>query len=233
MGLVRDSVELSVDDSGLFIASDEPSGGDMADVIEPALTTLDELPGEDRGLPPSFEFDLSTLSEAEATPSVIEGMPTAAETPPEGLLTSSDMFALENLEDLMPQDHLTLELESPALPTDLASSRLGDPPSTLPPATPEIPEPLTSAGTEPGLPLVEVVSFEDLDDITLPGHLTLELDSSEMASEVSSIILDNLQLENPPGDIQSKMPPHDDQADDGEELLLDLDSLELDDDERA
>ena len=52
-----------------------------------------------------------------------------------------------------------------------------------------------------------------------------------MASEVSSIILDNLQLENPPGDIQSKMPPRDDQADDEEELLLDLDGLELDDDE--
>ena len=99
----------------------------MADVIEPALTTLDEPPGEDRGLPPSFEFDLSTLSEAEATAArYIEGMPTAAETPPEGLLTSSDMFALENLEDPMPQDHLTLELEPPALPTDLASSRLGD-----------------------------------------------------------------------------------------------------------
>jgi hypothetical protein len=29
------------------------------------------------------------------------------------------------------------------------------------------------------------------------------------------------------------MPPRDDQSDDEEELLLDLDSLELDDDERA
>jgi hypothetical protein len=227
----------------------------MADMIEPAFTTLDKPPAEDTGLPPSFEFEFSTLSEAEATlsdlavptldetpltfadeampllPSVIDGMPTAAETPPEGLLTSSDMFALENLEDPMPPEHLTLELESPVLPTDLASSRLAEATPTPLAATPEIPEPLTSAGAEPGLPLVEVVSFEDLDDITLPGHLTLELDSAEIASEVSSIILDNLQLENPPGDIQSKMPPHDDQADDGEELLLDLDNLELDEDE--
>jgi hypothetical protein len=54
-----------------------------------------------------------------------------------------------------------------------------------------------------------------------------------MASEVSSIIPDNLQLENPPGGRQSNMPPRDDQADDEEELLLDLDSLELDDDEPA
>jgi len=52
-----------------------------------------------------------------------------------------------------------------------------------------------------------------------------------MASEVSSIILDNLQLEDSPGDISLKMPPPDDQADDEEELVLDLDSLELDDDE--
>jgi hypothetical protein len=185
--LVRDSIELSVDDAVLSIASDEPS--------------------------------------------VSEWTPTAAETPPEGLLTSSDMFALENLEDPIPPEHLTLELEPPVLPADLASNLLEDAPHTPLPATPEIPELLTSAGTEPGLPVVEAVSFEDLDDIALPGHLTLELDSSEMASEVSSIILDNLQLENPPGDIQSKMPPRDDHADDEEELLLDLDSLELDDDE--
>ena len=187
MSLVRDSIDLSMDDSVLSIASDEPS--------------------------------------------VSEWTPTAAETPPEGLLTSSDMFALENLEDPIPPEHLTLELEPPVLPADLASSLLEDAPHTPLPATPEIPELLTSAGTEPGLPVVEAVSFEDLDDIALPGHLTLELDSSEMASEVSSIILDNLQLENPPGDIQSTMPPRDDQADDEEELLLDLDGLELDDDE--
>jgi len=209
------------------------------------------------GFPPSFEFEISTLSEAEATlsdpavpalddvplafadeaisrpPSVSEWTPTVAETPPEGLLTSSDMFALENLEDLIPPEHLTLELDPPVLPADLASSRLENVPHTPLPATSEIPEPLTSAGPEPALPLVEAVSFEDLDDITLPGHLTLELDNAEMASEVSSIILDNLQPEDSPGDISLEMPPHDDQADDEEELLLDLDSLELDDDEPA
>jgi hypothetical protein len=124
-------------------------------------------------------------------------------------------------------------LDLPVLPADLASSPLADVPHTPLPAIPEIPETLTSAGPESGLPDVEALTFEDLDDIALPGHLTLELDSSEMASEVSSIILDNLQLENPPGDIQSKLSPGDDQADDEEELLLDLDDLELDDDEPA
>jgi hypothetical protein len=54
-----------------------------------------------------------------------------------------------------------------------------------------------------------------------------------MASEVSSIVLDNLQPENPPSDLQSKMPPRDDQVDEEPELLLDLDGLELDDDEPA
>jgi len=256
-GLVRDNVALSMDDPVLSLASDAPSGSDRADIVEPAITTLDTPPAEDMELPPSFEFELSTLSEAEATlPDLVvptldeapltfadEAMPrppsvgartsTAAETPPEGLLTSSDMFALENLEDPIPLEHLTLELEPPVLPADLASSPLEDMPHTPLPTAPEIPQPLTSAGPEPGLPGVEAVSFEDLDDIALPGHLTLELDSSAMASEVSSIILDNLQLENPPGDRQSKLPPRDDQADDEEELLLDLDGLELDDDEPA
>src|SRR5207237_260314 len=152
-------------------------------------------------------FEISTLAEAEATlpdlivPTLDEApltfadeamphpssasawMPPTAETPLEGLLTSSDMFALENLADPIPPEHLTLELEPPALPADLASSLLTDTPHTPLPAPPEMPEPLTRAGTEPGLPLVEAGSFEDLDDIPLPGHLTLELDGSEIASE--------------------------------------------------
>ncbi len=222
-----------------------------------ASPSASEETEEAMGLLPSLEFDLSTLAEAEATlsdlavptldeasftfvdeplprpPLVSEWTPTAAQTPPEGLLTSSDMFALENLEDSITPEYLTLELEPPVLPADLASSRLENAPHTPLPAAPEIPELLTSAGTEPGVPVVEAVSFEDLDDIALPGHLTLELDGSDMALDVSSIILDNLHLENPPGDIQSKMPPRDDQADDEQELLLDLDSLELDDDEPA
>jgi hypothetical protein len=207
--------------------------------------SLEKPAAEDMGLPPSFESEFSTLSEAEATlldgvvptldeasltfadeamprpPSAGAWTSTAAETPPEGLLTSSDMFALENLEDPMPPDHLTLELVPPALPEDAPYTPLPD--------APAIPEPFTSAGTEPG----EAVSCEDLADIPLPGHLTLELDRSAMAAEISSIIPDNLQLENPPGDIQLEMPPHDNQADDGKELLLDLDNCELDDDEPA
>jgi hypothetical protein len=221
------------------------------------MTPFEEPHQEVRGPQASLDFELSTLSDAEATlsdlamptldrppltsadevmphlQSVIEELPAAAETPPEGLLTSSDMFALENLEDPMPPEHLTLEFEPPVRPTDLASNLLAEAEPTRGPATHAIPETLTSAGLEPDLPVVEALTFEDLDDISLPAHLTLELDGSEMASEVSSIILDNLQLDSPPGDTQSPLSAHGDQADDEEEMLLDLDDLELDEDEPA
>jgi len=233
--LVRDSVELSVDDAVLSRASDKPSGSDRADVSEPVITTRDEPHQEATGLLPSLELNLASLADEAQPhpPSVSAWTPTAAETPPEGLLTSSDMFALENLEDPIPPEHLTLELEPPVLPADLASSRLENAPHTPLPVAPEIPEPLPSAGTEPGLPVAEALPFEDLDDIALQGHLTLELDGSETASEVSSITLDNLHLDKLPGATQSNISPRDDQADNEEELLLDLDSLELDDDEPA
>jgi hypothetical protein len=174
-----------------------------------------------------LDGDVPTLNEVSLTfadeaisrlPSFGAWTSSAAETPPEGLLTSSDMFALENLEDPMPTEHLTLELVPPA-PSE------GAPYTPLPDA-PEIPEPCTSAGTEPG----EAVSGADLADIPLPGHLTLELDRPEMAPDISSIMPDKPPLVKPPGEIQPKT-PHDDQADDEQELLLDLDSFELDDDD--
>src|SRR5215831_19398062 len=210
--LVRDSVELSVDDAVLSRASDKFSGSDRADVSEPVITIRDELHQEATGLLPFLELNLASLADEAQPhpPSVSAWTPTAAETPPEGLLTSSDMFALEDLEDPLPPEHLTLELAPPVLPADLASNHLDEAPSTPLPATPEIPETPTSAGPQPGLPRDEALTFEDLDDIALPGHLTLELDSSEMVSEVPSIVPDNLQLENPPDD---------DQADDEEELF--------------
>jgi hypothetical protein len=250
---VEDAFEASEPTLPTIDLRDATTASAQTDAARPSTP---EETAEATGLQSSLDLDLSTLSEAEATlsdlavptldeapftsadaflphlPSVIEELPTAAETPPESLLTSSDMFALENLEDPMPPEHLTLELEPPVLPKDLASNLLAEAAPTLPPATPEIPETLTGAGPEPDLPVVNL-TFEDVDDIALPAHLTLELDGSEMASEVSSIVLDNLQLDNPPNDTQSPFSPRDDQADEEEELLLDLDDLELDDDERA
>jgi hypothetical protein len=208
----------AVDGTVLTPEVHEPSVSDMADVVEPALTTLDEPRLKAMGLLPSFEDEWAPLT---------------AESMPEDMLTSSDMFALEDLEETMLPGHLTLELDASVLPADLASSLLEDATAMSPYDAPQLPETLTSARIDPTLPPADASTFEDLDDITLPGHLTLELDRSEMASEVSSIILDSLHLETPPGDMQSKMSPGEDQANDEAELLLDLDNLAFDDDKPA
>jgi hypothetical protein len=201
-----------IDAAGPSTSAEPEQATDLVRVAEATLL--------DGDAPTLDEASLTFADEAMPRPPSIEAWTSAAaETPLEGLLTSSDMFALENLEDPVPTEHLTLELVPPALPEDAPSTPLPD--------APEMPEPCTSAGTEPG----EDVSGADLAEIPLPGHLTLELDRSEMSPEISSILPDNLQLDNPPGDIQPKMPPHGDQADDEQELLLDLDSFELDDDE--
>ena len=239
---VANSVALSLDDSALAMEADEPSGSDVADVVEPALTTLDAPPPEDMGLLPSFEFDLDTLKfdldmlvEAETTLSD-PAVPTPDEAPLaeltlEDALTSSDLLALEDLEASTPPGHLTLELNVPTLSVDLEASLLEDAARMPPPDDLETTETSPGAGADPGFPAADAVVLEDLDDLAIPGHLTLELDASEMMSDVSPIILDHLQLEDLPDDVKSKMSPPDDQGDDEEELLLDLDDLTFDDDE--
>jgi hypothetical protein len=241
---VANSMELSVDDSALAMDADEASGSDMPEVVEPAFMTLDEPHLEDISLPHFFEFELGTLAEAETTlsdpagttldeapltfadedvprtPPSREAMPTATGLTPDDVLTSSDMFALEDLEASTPPEHVTLELSVPALSAD--------PP---PGDAPETAEASLSTNVDPGLPTPEALPAEDLDDDAFSGHLTLELDSSEITSDISSITLDNPQREDLPGDVKSKMSPPDDQGDDEEELLLDLDDLEFEDDE--
>ena len=138
----------------------------MADVAEPALTTLDEPDLNDMRLLPSFQDEWAPLT--------VESMP-------EDMLTSSDIFPLEDLEETMPQEPLILELDASVL----------------------------------------------------PGHLTLELDRSEMTSEVSSIILDSVPLATPSGAMPAPMPTGEDQAQDEVELVLDLENVELDDDKPA
>ena len=241
---VANSMELSVDDSALAMDADEASGSDMPEVVEPALTTLDASHLEDISLPHFFEFELGMLAEAETMlsdpagttldeapltfadedvprlPPSREAMPTATGLTPDDVLTSSDMFALEDLEASTPPEHVTLELSVPALSAD--------PP---PGDAPETAEASLSTNVDPGLPTPEALPVGDLDDGAFSGHLTLELDSSEITSDVSSITLDNPQREGLPGDVKSKMPPPADQGDDEEELLLDLDDLEFEDDE--
>lgn len=241
---VANSMDFSVDDSALAMDADEASGSDMPEVVEPAFMTLDDPHLEDISLPHFFEFELGTLAEAETTlsdpagttldeapltfadedvprtPPSREAMPTATGLTPDDVLTSSDMFALEDLEASTPPEHVTLELSVPALSAD--------PP---PGDAPETAEASLSTNVAPGLSTPEVLPVGNLDDGAFSGHLTLELDSSEITSDVSSITLDNPQREDLPGDVKSKMSPPDDQGDDEEELLLDLDDLEFEDDE--
>jgi hypothetical protein len=175
---------------------------------DPAGTTLDEAP--------------LTFADEDVprTPPSREAMPIATGLTPDDVLTSSDMFALEDLEASTPPEYVTLELSVPALSDD--------PP---PGDAPETAEASLSTDVDPGLPTLEALPVGDLDDGAFSGHLTLELDSAEITSDVSSITLDNPQRENLPGDVKSKMSPPDDQGDDEEELLLDLDDLECEDDE--
>src|SRR5262249_25775438 len=139
---VANSLAISVDDSALTMDADEASRSDMPEVVEPALTTLDEPHLEDISLPPLFEFELGTREEAEMTLSdpagttldeapltfvdedvshtlpSREAMPTATGLTPDDVLTSSDMFALEDLEASTPPEHVTLELSVPAPSAD-------------------------------------------------------------------------------------------------------------------
>lgn len=140
----------------------------------------------------------------------------------------------ETDEDLADTDHLALELDSSELPADVTAQLRAAQviPAERHAASDEAEEAASpSAGTNPGFPEVEPLTLEDLDDLAFPGHLTLELDISEMRSDESSIIPDNLQREDLPDDVKSQMSPPDDQRDDAEELLLDLDDLTFDDDE--
>ena len=194
----------AVDGAVVTPESQEPSASDLADVGEPALTTLDEPRLQAMGRLPSFEDEWAPL--------MIESIP-------EDMLTSADMFVLEDLPETMLPGHLTLDLDASVLPADLASSLLAE-------ATPGSPS------TTPQLP-ADASTFADLDDITLPGHLTLELDRSDMASEVSSIILDSVQRAPLSGDTPAPRSPDEDHANDEAELLLDLDNLECDGDKPA
>ena len=114
--------------------------------------------------------------------------------------------------------------------------------SVLAADTPAVPE-------EQGLELVDVSSPEEVSlwpvlesapdtsasapETTLPGQLTLELDASEIMAPWSSMTLDDLQLDELPGDMLSPMSPPQNQASDEEALLLDLDDVECDDDAQA
>ena len=93
----------AVDDTMLTPEVREPSASDIADMAEPALTTLDAPRLQDMELLPSFKDEWAPLT--------VESMP-------EDMLTSSDIFTLEDLEETMPPGHLILEPNASVLPED-------------------------------------------------------------------------------------------------------------------
>ena len=135
------------------------------------------------------------------------------------------------LPDIILAEDTAASVAETALP-DLVMPTLDNVPLTLTDKNVS-PTATTSTGPEQGLPPSDALALGDLDKTTLPGHLTLELDASEIMANWSSMTLDDLQLDDPPGDVQSKMSPPQDQAGDEEALLLDLDDVEYDDDALA
>jgi hypothetical protein len=93
----------AVDDAVLTPEVRESSASDIADMAEPALTTLDAPHLQDMELLPSFKDEWAPLT--------VESMP-------EDMLTSLDIFTLEDLEETMPPGPLMLELDASVLPVD-------------------------------------------------------------------------------------------------------------------
>jgi hypothetical protein len=202
--ILADDPAAAVDDAVVTPESQGLAASDLADMGEPALTTLDEPRLQAMGRLPSFEDEWAPLT--------IESLP-------EDMLTSADLLVFEDWPETMLPGHLTLELDASVLPVDLASNLLAD-------ATPGSP-------STPPQPPADDSTFADLAEITLPEHLTLELDRSDMASEVSSIILDSVQRDPLSGDVPAQRSPGEAHANDEAELWLDLDNLECDDDKPA
>jgi len=156
------------------------------------------------------------------------GDPTRADA-----LPSSGMFASEDLEESSLAEPFTLELDALDLPTEFMSGPFAAAEHT-PPQEDTAPQGVPiEADPEFVLSSFEALSVEEHDATTQPGHLTIELDASALPADVSSITPDEPQLAHAPGDVPSPAPPPANPIDDEEALILDLDDLEFDDEERA
>lgn len=150
----------------------------------------------------------------------VESMP-----PMETSLAASGMFDLEDLaDDAMVPGHLTLELQAP----ELLSPMLADAGLEAFPESPTFPaeRPRTTEGQRPA-------SAEDIEPPadTGSGPVTLELDLSELP-DLASLTLEELQLEEPPGELRSAAAPASGERQlHEEELLLDLDDFEFADED--
>jgi hypothetical protein len=153
------------------------------------------------------------------------------EATPEGMLAEADTLAWGDLEEPTLAGHLTLEMDAPDLPDDVISSLFE---KTVPPPQPDPATTGARAGFDPawGFTSSDAQVLGDLDDTTPQGHLTLELNTTEMQQDASSAATDDPLRAHPPGDVPPQTSPPQKPADDEEGLILDLEDLDFDDEKR-
>jgi hypothetical protein len=192
--------------------------GDLTPIVDEENTTDFEVEKTMRQLAtdPFDADDMPFAFQDEA----IEGEDMALSTEEFGL-TSLDMASLEEVQEAPLPGHLTLELDPSELTTELAAPTLeedallfgdDDAEAGVSVRAGEMPEAEDAAFTteELGLTSLDMASLEETPEPSLPGHLTLDLDPSELTEEDAA---------------------HQPAPDDEDELLLDLDDLDLGDDE--
>lgn len=245
---LEEPYELTLDDAVTI----EAATGDIAPpATGPGVPPMLSLEGPglgDSAVLPSFEFDLDTLVESDPLASqtaismfdnpdlALESGPLAVPDPSAESTSSaerfraSDVFALETLATPDLPGHLTLNVPLSSLP-ELDAPR-------LPPAVP-------TASDEPSESLMadlsadEALVFPGSDGGAPSGHLTLTLDGPQASGEisasfdVSSLLIDTLQLESPVQQPSVSTPLTEEGTSDEDELLLDLDNLIFDDEDEV
>jgi len=208
----------------------EEQAPELVDLALPTIELLDVEAVADRGAaemrPEAPEgpegVDLATMTlDSFAVPTLDDAtvMVTDENVPPTQPAHELTAAAGEtSLEDaLTPADMLILaDVEGATLPGQL----------TLDSGVPE-------TGAEQDVTVSEALPLGDAEDTLLPGGLTLDLDMSEIMTDWSSETLADVQLDAPPGEVQSETSPPQNQAGEEEALLLDLDEAVSDDDTPA
>ncbi len=232
-----DDFDMSLDDP------DQPAAQAPPDALPPSPTPAvppPALPEEGRLGHVTLEMEFVNLAAelpsgapAELASMLPPHVPETAATPAEGfeMAESVDAAHAEGIDEVASAAAASRAMPSLPLPDIVLAED-----------TPAVPQ-------EQGLETVDAPSPEEVSlwpelelapdtpasaaETTLPGHLRLELEASEIVAPWSSMTMDALRLDDSSGDVQSHMSPPQSEADDEEAFLLDLDDVECDDDTQA
>jgi len=236
------TLELDVSAQSAGLAASRPAAQAPPDALPPSPTPAvppPALPEEGRLGHVTLEMEFVNLAAelpsgapAELASMLTPHVPETAATPAEGfeMAESVDAAHVEGID----------EVASAAASRAMPSLQLPD--IVVTEDTPAVPQ-------EQGLETVDAPSPEEASlwpvlelapdtpapaaETTLPGHLRLELEASEIVAPWSSMTMDALRLDDPPGDVQSHTSPPQSEADAEEAFLLDLDDVECDDETQA